>query len=364
MMEITLAILSSFILSVITVALILQVSHKKSWYDKIDDRKIHTGFVPRLGGAGFAPAFILIAALVTLFSRESNFGPRFLPVLLAMLLILAVGIIDDFRSLMPRHKLLIQIVAALLVVIPGYTFRRFFFFDIGWFGELNWIRYPLSLLWIVGLTNALNFIDGVDGLAGGVSALIALGYGIIFSFFADMGSAVTLCICLASVVAGFLVFNLPLPKAKIFMGDGGAYFLGFMLALMPLIEQGDATSCIPLPYAAALALIPILDTVAAIWRRLRDGRRIDSPDRLHLHHKLLNLGLRSWGVNGLLYGLQILLIILVILSIKIPGPGSLFILGGGYVIAAGFFSAVHFMNRAALRRLPSRDDDFSSAVSS
>jgi UDP-GlcNAc:undecaprenyl-phosphate GlcNAc-1-phosphate transferase len=350
MTGIAIAIVSSFTLSIIVVGLMLRISRSRSWYDKIDERKIHTGDIPRLGGVGFSLAFIIVAAVITVFSRENYFGLRFLPVLLAMLLTLAVGVIDDFHSLAPRHKLLIQIVAGLCVIMPDYTFHRFFFFNIGRFADLNWIRYPLSLLWIVGLTNAVNFIDGVDGLAGGVSALIALGYATIFAFITGLGSAAILCVCLVSAIGGFLVFNMPLPKAKIFMGDGGAYFLGFMLAVLPLINREAPNGGLPLPYAAALLLIPILDTVAAVWRRLRDHRRIDSPDRAHLHHKLMNLGLNAWGVDGVLYTLQILLTALVLLSLKFPGPWSLAILGGAYIIAIGFFSTVHYMNKAVLTR--------------
>jgi UDP-GlcNAc:undecaprenyl-phosphate GlcNAc-1-phosphate transferase len=363
MRGVIIAILSSFVLSVITVALILRLSHKRSWYDKIDERKIHTGDVPRLGGVGFALAFIFIASVITFFARESYFGLRFLPVILAMFLTLAVGVIDDFRSLAPRHKLIIQIIAGLCVVIPDYTFHRLFLFSLGSLSELNWVRYPISLLWIVGLTNAVNFIDGVDGLAGGISALIAVSYAAIFASYANTGSATILCVCLVAVIGGFLVFNMPFPRARIFMGDGGAYFLGFLLAILPIIDKGNTRSDLPLPYAAALLLIPILDTVAAVWRRLREGRRIDSPDRSHLHHKLMNLGLNAWGVDGVLYGLQLLLGVLVFLSVKFQGALSLAILSGAYIIAIGFFCIIHYMNRAIMKRLVPEQESSSAASS-
>jgi UDP-GlcNAc:undecaprenyl-phosphate GlcNAc-1-phosphate transferase len=233
-------------------------------------------------------------------------------------------------------------MAGVLVILPDFTFRRLFFFDIGPLGELNWLRYPLSLLWMVGLSNAVNFIDGVDGLAGGISTLAALSYALIFGSFFNNGSTVLLCLCLAAVLGGFLVFNLPLPGARIFMGDGGSQFLGFMLAFLPLID----TNSLPLPYAAVLLSIPIFDTFAAIWRRLRDHKRIDSPDRLHVHHKLMNLGLGTRGVDGVLYTLQIVLGILVFLSVQqAEKPLSLIFLGAAYAVSVGFFTAIHFMNR-------------------
>jgi UDP-GlcNAc:undecaprenyl-phosphate GlcNAc-1-phosphate transferase len=121
----------SFLLSAILVGVMLHLSRIKSWYDKIDERKIHTGDVPRLGGAGFSLAFILIATVINFIAAENHYGFWFLPVIAGMLLTLIFGILDDFRSLAPRYKLLAQIIAALLVVIPDYTFRRLFFFDLG-----------------------------------------------------------------------------------------------------------------------------------------------------------------------------------------------------------------------------------------
>jgi UDP-GlcNAc:undecaprenyl-phosphate GlcNAc-1-phosphate transferase len=276
---------------------------------------------------------------------------RFVPVLVSMLFILISGVYDDFKPLPPRNKLLIQILAALCVIIPGYTFYRLFLFNAGPFSS-PWFLYPLSFIWIVGITNAMNFIDGVDGLAGGVSAIAALTYGAIFIYFSHSSLAILLCISLAAVTGGFLVFNLPLPKAKIFMGDGGSQFLGFLLAILPLIEtRGGANFRLPLIYAAALLLIPIFDTIAAIWRRLREGRRIDSPDKLHIHHKLMNLGLQARGVDAILYGLQILIGVLVFISLNFEGVLSLIILGIAYCVGLTFFSVIHFMNRRVVQRI-------------
>jgi UDP-GlcNAc:undecaprenyl-phosphate GlcNAc-1-phosphate transferase len=239
------------------------------------------------------------------------------------------------------------------VIIPGYSFQRFFFN--GWEAPFRTefvyqgLLYLLSFFWVVGVTNAINFIDGVDGLAGGISLLAALTYALIFSALGNTGAAVLFCLCLAAVTLGFLVFNLPLPKARIFMGDGGAYFLGFVLAILPLISAEDGLG-LPLPYAAILLSIPIFDTFAAMWRRLRDGRRIDSPDMLHTHHKLINLGLSSRRVDLVLYSLQILIGVLVYFSVKRQGLPSLVLLGTAYALVIGFFTALHFMNRAALRK--------------
>lgn len=338
-------IILSFFLSVAAVAVILKISRRMSWYDHINERKIHTGDIPRLGGVGFASAFIIVAFIINFSAVEANFGLHFLPPLFALILILISGVYDDFHPLSPRYKLLIQIIAAFCVIIPGYTFHRLFFIDIGPLSGLNWLRYPLTFLWIVGLTNAINFIDGVDGLAGGISALAALTFALIFADSVDTRSTVLFCICLAVVIGGFLVFNAPIPKAKIFMGDGGSQFLGFTLALLPLVGTGDSTAILPVPYAAAILIIPIFDTISAVWRRLRDHRRIDSPDKSHIHHKLMNLGLSARRLDAVLYSFQILLGALVFISIKTEGWLSLVILGIAYLVGICFFSSIHFMNR-------------------
>jgi len=339
--------------STLLVGLILRLSHHKSWYDQLDDRKIHSGDVPRLGGIGFAVVFVAAAFIVVFFSRKSDSALRFLPCLAGLVIIVVFGVWDDFRPMKPFYKLFIQVLAALCVIIPGYTFRRIVFFDGGFLENLPWLGYPITLLWIVGLTNALNLIDGVDGLAGGISAIIAITLGFIFFRFADTPSAAMLCVCLLGAIFGFLVFNAPIPRAKIFMGDGGSQFLGFTLALLPLLEEHDTVASLPLPYAAALLAIPIFDTTAAVWRRLRDGRRIDSPDKAHIHHKLMNVGLKARGIDGALFGLQLLISALVIVSLQFsteqfPKWLSLGILLCAYLSAIVFFSVLHFMNRKAI----------------
>jgi UDP-GlcNAc:undecaprenyl-phosphate GlcNAc-1-phosphate transferase len=350
---------ASFLVSAAIVAQVLILANKKSWYDPIDDRKIHTGDVPRLGGIGFAVAFILISLGITviipllqvqIIPGVALHTPFLLP-LIAMALIFVSGLVDDFKPMPPLSKLVVQFIAAFLVLFPGYTFRSLLFIDFGILGNLGWLRYPFTFLWIVGLTNAINLIDGVDGLAGGVSALGALFFALIFMFCAHNSAMALICFGLAASLGGFLVFNMPFPRAKIFMGDGGSQFLGFSLALLPLVHTyGISSYNFPLLYAAALLSIPIFDTFAAIVRRLRDGRRIDEPDRLHIHHKLLNMGFSARGVDGILWGLQVVLGVLVFVSMQFKGVRSLIFLGAAYVAVTGFFSAIHFVNRHTVRK--------------
>jgi UDP-GlcNAc:undecaprenyl-phosphate GlcNAc-1-phosphate transferase len=348
MVYLLLAISFSFVMSFLIVSLVLKLSHKKSWYDRIDARKIHTGNVPRLGGVGFASAFFLSVIFIMIIAPHTIESLSYIPVLLALVIILVVGVFDDFRPLTPRTKFAAQVVASLLVFIPGFAFNRLFNFDLFGMSSWHWLWGILSLVWMVGLCNAVNFIDGVDGLSGGLSALMALSYLGLFYFFPGAGAPPIIIIALVSVICGFLVFNLPLPKARLFMGDGGSQFLGFALAMLPLIYRDKGSPSIPLFYAAAVMYIPIMDTTAAVWRRLRDHRRIDSPDRLHIHHKLMNLGCNALQVDLVLYSLQIVIGVLVFLSAKFRGVPGAFLLAGAYVAGTGFFAAMHYANKRVL----------------
>jgi UDP-GlcNAc:undecaprenyl-phosphate GlcNAc-1-phosphate transferase len=335
----------SFLFSCALVFSVLKLSLRYSWFDHVNDRKIHTGEVPRLGGVGFSTAFIIVAGAVAYLDPSYGFRLRSLPLFIGMALIFLFGVKDDFKPMRPRNKFLVQSVSALLVLLGDYTFQHLNFSNLNIYIHLGWIRFPLTFLWIVGVTNALNLIDGVDGLAGGVSLLVAVFYGAIFYVIGNT-EAFILCLILVGSLGGFLVFNLPFPRARIFMGDSGSQFLGFVLALLPLIDNGQGFVSIPLPYTAALLLIPIFDTFAAIWRRTRDGRRIDSPDRAHMHHKLMNLGLNALGVDLTVYALQIVIGILVFLSFIASGWTALGLLVGAYALGTLFFSALHFINRA------------------
>jgi len=337
----------SVVLSIGCVALVLRLSRRKGWYDQVDERKIHTGDIPRLGGIGFAIAFFIIMSGISLYFRSTGVNVyRYLPCAAAMFFMLVSGVYDDIRPMLPRNKFFLQIIAVLCIIIPGFTFDRLLYIGNGFFVDLGILTFPITFLWIAGLTNAINFIDGVDGLAAGVSALITLFLGLIFFSYTGVSKSVILCVCMFGVLIGFLVLNAPIPKAKIFMGDGGSQFLGFSLAILPLMKNTGTPSSLPVLYAAALFAIPIFDTTAAVWRRLRDGKKIYDPDKSHIHHKLLNLGLNAKGVIAVIYALQIVIGTLVYIAVHIEGPRSLIFIGSAYIITLIFFGAVHFMNRS------------------
>ena len=329
----------------ILVGLIIRLSHRKSWYDHINERKVHSGDVPRLGGVGFSFVFVVTAGILVFLNRESDSAFRFLPCLVGICIIVVSGVWDDFHHMKPLWKFIIQVAAALCVVIPGYTFDRLFYFNETFTANLPWLKSAITFFWIVGMTNAINLIDGIDALAGGVSTIIAVTFALIFYFFGETPAAELVCFAMVGAIIGFLIFNAPLPKAKIFMGDGGSQFLGFTLALLPLLEEHKTTAALPVLYVAALLIIPIFDTIAAVWRRVRDKQNIYTPDRKHIHHKLMNLGLSVRQIDAVLFSLQLIISALVFISLKIPGILSLAVLGIVYILSLAFFAVVHFMNR-------------------
>ena len=353
MTELIIIFIISVILSVGIVAFVLKLSHRKGWFDHIDERKIHSGNIPRLGGVGFACAFlIIVAGLSFLYAFRGVNVIQYWPCAAAMIIMIISGVYDDFHPMSPIYKLLLQLVAAICVLIPGFTFDSLFYSNLGFLSDLGIFKYPITLLWVVGIANAINLIDGVDGLAGGLSALIAFFLGLIFYSYAGISKSVLLCACLFGVLIGFLFFNAPFPKAKIFMGDCGSQFLGFTLALLPLMKDPVPPSSLPVLYAAVLFAIPIFDTTAAVWRRLRDRKKISDPDKSHIHHKLINLGLKAKGVDAVIYTLQIIIGILTFFAVHLYANKllSLLFLGGAYFLALAFFTVIHFLNRAKQKK--------------
>jgi UDP-GlcNAc:undecaprenyl-phosphate GlcNAc-1-phosphate transferase len=337
----------TLLLSAAMVYLIIKAAHRFSWYDHIDERKVHTGQIPRLGGVAFIPAYLIVIIILTLTGiwKEQVTG-SFVLVLAAMVFIVVFGIWDDFKPLRARYKALVQFVAAILVVAAGYRFTALGLpwgttqLNLGFWGHI------LSVIWIVGIINALNLIDGIDGLAGGLSAIILVSYALIYSYFGDT-QTVTLCLLLVAAIGGFLIFNAPFPRAKIFMGDTGSQFLGFFIALVPLLgsPHGRGAAGVGLPFAAALTLIPIFDTFAAMWRRIRDGRSIYTPDREHTHHKLINLGLSSLQIDAVLYTVQALIGLQIVLAETALTGYRYVLLVGAYLLGIAFFTVLHYVHQ-------------------
>ncbi|MEB3197929.1 MAG: MraY family glycosyltransferase [Candidatus Sericytochromatia bacterium] len=274
--------------------------------DEPDARKVHTVPIPRLGGVaiflGFVVAVVAIELLVPgpLFPRT---GP-FLGLFVGAALIFLLGIVDDLLPLPARWKLLVQIVAASVAVWLGVRIEVLSNPFGGMFILPMSVSVGLTVFWLVGITNTINLIDGLDGLAGGVS-LIAASTTALIAFQTKQPALALLALALVGATIGFLRYNWN--PAKIFMGDSGSLFLGFSLAAISVVGLLKVAATAALLVPILILGVPIFDTAFAIVRRAIQRRPIFSPDRGHLHHRLLGLGFSQRRAVVIIYAICLLL---------------------------------------------------------
>lgn len=259
-----------------------------------DERRLHKKPIPRLGGLAIFTSFLIYSLYYIGF--KSNFDG----ILAGAAIIVAMGIADDIKELKPKTKLLFQIIAAIVLILYGIKINYItipFLPGTGSF-YIGWLGTPITILWVVGMTNAVNLIDGLDGLACGVCTISALSlFGV--SIISGRMTVGILSIILSGACIGFLYYNFN--PASIFMGDTGSQFLGFTLAAISI--QGAIKSATAVAVAVPiLALgLPIYDTLFAMIRRKINNRPIMEADKGHLHHRLLALGYTQKQVAIILY---------------------------------------------------------------
>lgn len=337
----------AFLINLYLTPMLIFFSKRHGFFDEIDQRKIHTEDTSRLGGIGIFISFIISASvspfLVKMLTNDSLIMEKdsiSIPMmLLALFVIFITGVLDDFAQVRARYKLIGQFIASILAFIAGAAITQISIPFANYTLELGYFALPLTLLWLVGLSNAVNMIDGIDGLSSGISIIASMIYGFVFLLHGQFFSAI-FCYALVGALFGYLFFNFP--PAKIFMGDSGSLFLGFILALLPLVATPHSPTSLILPFT--MLIIPILDVVAAIWRRSREKRNIFSPDRLHLHHKLLDLGLKTRTILALIYGICLILGIIVIIFESGTSPNYPLIISS-WVVIAGLFIILHYKQK-------------------
>lgn len=273
--------------------------------DKPDKRKVHTKPIPRIGGLGIYVAFLVAVIANIFFSTPSaEVQKEIIGLIVSGTLIVLLGLIDDYKNLPAKVKLLGQIITA-LVLIFGFDVRISYITDpFGDYLYLDWWAVPATIFWLVGLTNTVNLIDGLDGLAAGISAIASITILLVAledQFFLVAG----LTAALAGSAIGFLFYNSN--PAKIFMGDSGSMFFGFMLAGISVIGSMKSTATITLVVPIFALGVPILDTTFAIVRRWLGGQPIFKPDKGHLHHRLLRRGYSQRQAVFLMYVVSALL---------------------------------------------------------
>lgn len=264
-----------------------------------DARRMHKTPIPRLGGLAIFFGFLIS---ILLFGRLES---QMKSILLGAVLIVLLGVADDIHPLKPLVKLAGQVVAALIPVFSGVVVQRLMNpFAEGRYFELGVLAMPLTVIWIVGVTNAVNMIDGLDGLAVGVSAIASITVFTIAVLVSEGYIAVTMA-ALAGACIGFMPYNMN--PAKIFMGDTGAMFLGYILATISI--QGLFKFYVGISFAAPFIILglPIFDTTFAIVRRLLKGQSPMHADRGHVHHRLIDMGFDQKQSVSILYMLSAVL---------------------------------------------------------
>lgn len=266
-----------------------------------DDRRMHDHPIPRLGGLAVFLGFILSVLLFVDITKSVR------GILLGSVIIVIIGVIDDIVSVKYWVKLLFQIAAAVVAILHGVVIDVLSnpnLFSENLFLTLGWFSIPITIIWIVGITNSVNLIDGLDGLSVGVSTIASLTMLVIALLVSESNVAVMLA-ALVGACLGFIPYNLN--PAKIFVGDTGALLLGYLLATVSIMGMFKVYALISFAVPFIVLALPIFDTVFAFLRRILKGQNPMKPDRGHLHHRLIDMGLSQKQAVAILYCVSMVL---------------------------------------------------------
>ena len=301
-----------------------------------DGRRMHDHPIPRMGGLAICIGFLLSTMI---------FAPLTTPVkgmLLGAIIIAILGIFDDIYDLPAKFKFLVQILAAIIAVASGNLIETLsnpnVFSDNLWL-QLGWLSYPVTVIWIVAITNAVNLIDGLDGLACGVSTISSMTMLVIALTVAEPDVALLMA-ALAGGCIGFLPYNLN--PAKIFMGDTGSTFLGFILAVVSIQGLFKFYTFISFAVPFLMLGLPIFDTCFAIIRRLAKGQSPMAPDRGHIHHRLIDMGFSQKQAVAMLYVISAILGLSAVVLTTIGVLRAMFFLAA--LAAAGGVAAMLYLS--------------------
>jgi len=341
---------AAFITLILT-PLVRAWSVRRGLVDEPGGRKVHTHAISRLGGIAMFAGFAAAVAVEAVGERYFGWGGALLApgsgvwgVLAGLVIIFTVGVVDDIYTLTPGPKFLGQIVAATIVIAAGL---RIDFIGNPFGGgliALGYLGIPVTLLYIVGFTNVINLIDGLDGLAAGVSAIAATSF-LVLAAQSNRLEAAALAAALIGACLGFLRYNFH--PASIFMGDSGAMFLGFALASISLLGVMKSVAAITLVVPLLIIGVPIFDTASAIVRRVKHKRPIQEADKGHIHHRLLGRGFDQRQTVIIIYVWSAVLAVggyamrYAPSLIKIVTFGVLAVLSGLMAYWLGLFEAAH-----------------------
>ncbi len=311
-----LAIVVAFIASLILTPLVRKFAFRIGAVDQPNYRKVHTGIMPRIGGLAIFGAFLI--GYVILRPEDSHSTG----ILIGAMLIILTGFLDDMMEITAKAKIVGQLAAAIVVVTWGGLQIDFINLPFGGQLEFGFLSIPITIIWVIGITNAINLIDGLDGLAAGVSTIALISLAIMAGLMGNPFVVATAAILAASSF-GFLFFNFH--PAKIFMGDTGSLFLGYMISVLALLGFKNV-AVISLIIPVIILGVPISDTFFAIVRRIRMKQKISAPDKSHLHHCLIRSGFSHKQTVLIIYGIAALFGLAAILFSQATVWGSVILI--------------------------------------
>lgn len=291
------AFASAFAITLVATPFAKWISIKCGAIDYPKDRGVHKKPMPRMGGVAIVLGFTVTVLMIFFFDRGMS-TKQFVGFLSGALLIAALGVLDDMKNLPAKLKFCVQIVAALIVIFSGIQINV-----VLWpvTAALQKFSIPITLVWIVGVTNAVNLIDGLDGLAAGVSSIAALSL-MVLCIMTGSNTAVVLTAALAGACLGFLPRNFN--PAEIFMGDTGSTFLGFVLSVTSILGVFKGYALLAVSVSVLCLGLPVFDTIFAMLRRMAKHQSIMQPDRGHLHHRLIDRGFTQKQAVLILYAIS------------------------------------------------------------
>ncbi|RQD76928.1 MAG: undecaprenyl/decaprenyl-phosphate alpha-N-acetylglucosaminyl 1-phosphate transferase [Candidatus Syntrophonatronum acetioxidans] len=281
----------SMLVTLLATPLVIKLAYRVGALDQPDNRKVHRKIMPRLGGGAIYIGFIISLIFFM------DFNLQVLGIILGGTLILILGAVDDIWGIPPLLKLKGQVVAALVVAAFGVRVN-FLSNPFDGFIELGLLTIPFTVLWIVAITNAVNLIDGLDGLASGIST-IALATFAVISFFMGQPLVSLMALALVGSVLAFLKYNFF--PARVFLGDSGSLFLGFNVASLAVFGLLKGVTMVAFVIPIIVLGVPLFDTLFAVVRRYLQREPIFQADKEHIHHRLLKKGFSHRQVVVLIY---------------------------------------------------------------
>ena len=326
--------------------------------DKPDERRINKVPIPRMGGIGIALGLVAAVAVQVAGTKLLGWPTVFVPhmqlqgvdyklLTVAVVIVFLTGAIDDVRNLKPRQKLLGQILAACVAAASGLVIGNVANPFTTELIPIGWLAYPITVVYLVAFTNVINLIDGLDGLAAGITAIscAAMFY---LSYEAHQIDAAVLACILAGCCLGFLRYNFN--PASIFMGDCGSNMLGFLLGVIALLGVNRVAAATTLIVPLVIAGVPIIDTFAAIVRRRRGHTAISQADTGHIQHRLIKQGFDQKQAALMIYGWSILLAAGAIIMTKVALPLRFVVFILLVSVSAVFIRKLHLFEPVLLHR--------------